>query len=78
MENKIKQLDAFIAENLPDFKQMVDENVNNNVSGVIIHQDAFAADYQDDEYTLLGKAIKYAGSKGISVNVIGVNRETLA
>jgi hypothetical protein len=28
---------------------------------VIIHQDAFAADYQDHEYALLGKAIKFAG-----------------
>ena len=44
---------------------------------VIIHQDAFAADYQDDEYALLGKAIKFAGLHGKEVRIIGRNRETL-
>jgi len=44
---------------------------------VIIHQDAFAADYQDDEYVLLGKAIKFAGLYGKEVHIIGRNRETL-
>jgi hypothetical protein len=43
----------------------------------IIHQDSFPADYQDDEYTLLGKAIKFAGFHGKEVRVIGKNRETL-
>jgi enoyl-[acyl-carrier-protein] reductase (NADH) len=75
MKNKIKQLDAFMAENLSDFKEMIDKNVNK--LDVVIHQDAFAANYQYDEYVLLGKAIKYAGSKGIAVTVMGVNRETL-
>ena len=28
---------------------------------IIFHQDAFAADYQPNEFTLLGMAIKYAG-----------------
>jgi len=44
---------------------------------VLLHQDAFAADYQDDEYTLLGMAIKYAGLRGKEVRVIGKNRSTL-
>ena len=44
---------------------------------VIIHQDAFAADYQDHEYALLGKAIKFAGLTGKEVHIIGKNRETL-
>ena len=34
---------------------------------VLLHQDAFAADYQEDEYTLLGLAIKYAGLRGKEV-----------
>ena len=38
---------------------------------------AFAADYQEDEYTLLGMAIKYAGLRGKEVRVIGNNRSTL-
>jgi hypothetical protein len=37
---------------------------------VIIHQDAFAADYQDDEYVLLGKAIKFAGLHGKEVHIL--------
>jgi hypothetical protein len=45
---------------------------------VLLHQDAFAADYQEDEYTLLGMAIKYAGLRGKEVRVIGQNRSTLA
>jgi len=44
---------------------------------IIIHQDAFAADYQDHEYVLLGKAIKFAGLHGKEVHIIGKNRETL-
>ena len=42
-----------------------------------IHQDAFAADYQDHEYALLGKAIKFAGLHGKEVRIIGKNRDTL-
>jgi hypothetical protein len=41
------------------------------------YTNAFAADYQDDEYALLGMAIKYAGLRGKEVRVIGKNRSTL-
>lgn len=44
---------------------------------MIIHQDAFAADYQDLEYALLGKAIKFAGLHGKEVRIVGRNRETI-
>jgi hypothetical protein len=44
---------------------------------VLLQQDAFAADYQEDEYMLLGMAIKYAGLRGKEVRVIGKNRSTL-
>jgi hypothetical protein len=44
---------ATIRTNLPDFaKACADET-----DLVLLHQDAFAADYQDDEYVLLGMAI---------------------
>jgi hypothetical protein len=33
--------------------------------------------YQEDEYTLLGMAIKYAGLRGEEVRVIGKNRSSL-
>jgi hypothetical protein len=58
---------------LPDFARSCREG-----AGVVsIHQDSFAADYQDDEYALFGKAIKFAGLHGKEVRIIGKNRETL-
>jgi hypothetical protein len=62
---------------IPDFKDMIDNAKEEGIKEIIIHQDAFAADYQIDEYVILGKAIKYAGMKGISVKFYGTNRETL-
>ena len=44
---------------------------------VMLYQDAFAADYQEHEYMLLGMAIKYAGLRGKEVRVIGTNRSSL-
>jgi hypothetical protein len=44
---------------------------------VLLHRDSFAADYQHDEYVLLGMAIKYAGLYGKEVRIIGTNRQTL-
>lgn len=31
---------------------------------ILLHQDAFAADYQEEEYRLMGMAIKFAGIYG--------------
>lgn len=42
-----------------------------------MHQDAFAAGYDDEEYTLLGMAMKYAGLQGVTIRVIGKNEETV-
>ena len=66
-------LSAEIRRLLPDFV----ESCLKNEDMVIIHQDSFATDYQDDEYALLGKAIKFAGLHGREVRIIGTNRETL-
>jgi hypothetical protein len=38
---------------------------------VLLRRGAFAADYQEDEYKLLGMTIKYAGLRGNEVRVIG-------
>jgi len=62
-----------VKEMLPDFVHACASDVD----VVILHQDAFAADYQDDEYMLLGMAIKYAGLCGKVVQVVGSNRQTL-
>lgn len=57
---------------LPDFVRACCKNEE----VIILHQDSFAADYQQNEYTLLGMAIKYAGLHGKEVRVIGRSRET--
>ena len=58
---------------LPDFVK----SCVNNEDVIILHQDSFAADYQQDEYVLLGMAIKFAGLHGKEIRIIGKNRETL-
>src|SRR3984893_12560159 len=58
---------------LPDFVKACADDTEL----VLLHQDSFAADYQEDEYTLLGMAIKYAGLRGKEVRVIRRNRSSL-
>jgi hypothetical protein len=48
-----------------------------DVDTIIFHQDAFAADYQEEEFARLGRAVKYAGLTGKTVMVIGHNAGTL-
>lgn len=67
------RLIATIRKQLPDFARMCADDTEL----VMLHQDSFAADYQEDEYMLLGMAIKYAGLRGKEVRVIGRNRSTL-
>jgi hypothetical protein len=64
---------ATIRKKLPEFVKACAEDTEL----VLLHQDSFAADYQDDEYLLLGMAIKYAGLRGKEVRVIGKNRSAL-
>ena len=60
-------------QQLPDFVRMCSDAIDE----VVFHQDAFAADYQDREFCLLGRAIKYAGLLGKTVRIIGRNAQTL-
>jgi hypothetical protein len=73
LQQKEAALTAKIKGLLPDFVKACRANDD----AVIIHQDSFAADYQEDEYVLLGMAIKFAGLYGKEVRIIGTNRETL-
>lgn len=66
-------LKAEIERRLPNFAKVC----RDQVGLMIIHQDSFAADYQEDEYRLLGMAIKFAGLHGKQVRIIGKSRETL-
>jgi len=70
---KEKALVAEIETLLPDFAR----SCRGSEDVILIHQDSFAADYEDHEYTLFGKAIKFAGLHGKEIRVIGRNRETL-
>jgi hypothetical protein len=76
--NEIIQREALllstIRKRLPDFAKACAADVD----VVVLHQDSFAADYQEPEYLLLGMAIKYAGLCGKDVQVIGRNRQTIA
>ena len=70
--NRVHSLTTEIEKLLPDFaKSCRDTKVV-----IVLHQDAFAADYQDDEYKLLGMAIKFAGLHGKEIRIVGKNRET--
>jgi hypothetical protein len=73
LKQKEAALSAEIRRLLPDFVK----SCLKNDEIVIIHQDSFAADYQQDEYALLGMAIKFAGLHGKEIRIIGRNRETL-
>jgi DNA-binding protein Fis len=67
------ELVSIIQNTLPDFVKACAANADM----VVLHQDACAAAYQEDEYALLGMVIKYAGMCGKEVRVIGVNRQTV-
>jgi hypothetical protein len=56
----------YIESNLEKFAEMVK---NNKESEIVLHQDAFAADLQEQEY-ILGKAIKYAGLRGRNLKIL--------
>ena len=73
MKNKEEILIEYIESKLPEFANAV----HTDADMINLHQDAFAADYQEEEYTILGKAIKYAGIFGKKIIIIGNNQETL-
>jgi hypothetical protein len=65
---------ATIDKKLPDFARACRAD---DIPIVVMHQDAFAADYQEDEYRLIGMAIKFAGICGKEIRIHGRNRETV-
>jgi hypothetical protein len=75
---RIAVLRATIETYLPDFARGVEASQAKDArdGAMVLHQDSFAAGYHDDEYTLLGMAVKYAGLNGVEVKVIGTNHET--
>ena len=78
-ESRVAELEATIRHYIPEFAKAVDAfaaDVGSKGDVIYLHQDAFAAGYHDDEYVLLGMAIKFAGLHGVSVSIHGRNHET--
>ena len=77
-ESRVAVLQATVEHYLPDFDTAIKKVKAAGDDGVLVlHQDAFAATYDDDEYMLLGMAIKYAGLYGVTVSIGGKDEETL-
>jgi hypothetical protein len=74
LAKKEANLIAAIEKMLPDFARACRAR---DTPVLILHQDAFAADYQEEEYRILGMAIKFAGICGKEIRVHGRNRATV-
>lgn len=69
MDTDKQKMVETIEKQLPEFVKMVKEAVEQNAA-VIFNQDAFAASYQEEEFRLLGLAIKYAGFHGREIIIV--------
>ncbi len=65
-ENKRKMIEI-LEEELPEFVKLVQSSTE---EVIVLHQDAFAADYEEDECFLLGMAVKYAGLHNREITII--------
>ncbi len=77
--DRIAVLKETIEKYLPEFASGIKKlaaKKDGDEGFFLLLQDAFAAGYDDDEYTLLGMAIKFAGLHGVTIHVIGANHET--
>src|SRR5262245_47872338 len=78
---RLNDLKATVEFYIPEFTEGVKRAAETKKQGekppiMLLHQDAFAAGYHTDEYTLLGMAVKYAGISGVGVTIHGTNHET--
>ena len=75
-EERIASLIATVLKYIPDFAKAIAEAKEEPEPMLLLHQDSFAAAYNDDEYTLLGMAIKFAGLNGVEVRMVGKSGDT--
>jgi hypothetical protein len=66
---------AIVEQELPNFARMCRDS---DADLVLMHQDAFATSLHEDEYKLLGMAIKFAGMHNKHIQIIPKNREAIA
>ncbi|HEY0297954.1 MAG TPA: hypothetical protein VGB84_01920 [Arachidicoccus sp.] len=64
--NKQKMIEV-VEKELPNFVKLIKTS---NEEMIIFPQNAFAADYQENEFALLGMAIKYAGLYNREITII--------
>ena len=69
--NPEKKLREFVEQALPEFAKAC----QSDAPYVILNPDAFAVNYDVQEYTVLGKAIKYASLWGKEVRILGRHRK---
>lgn len=76
-KSEVEILKATVEKYLPELcKALKEQEGKKEKTTCMLHQDAFAAGYNIDEYTLLGMAIKYAGLFGVPILIHGENHET--
>ncbi len=73
-ETRVAVLQVTVQHYIPDFANAIKKASAGDDAVLILYQDAFAAGYDDDEYTLLGMAVKYAGLKGVTLSIAGKNQ----
>ena len=80
IQERKEVLRATIQKYLPQVPKSIQDALANHDDDenatILLHQDAFAAGFDTDEYILLGMAIKYAGLYGINIQIIGNAGET--
>ena len=62
-----ESVEFYLPEVVECVRAIAQKNVNGEEVYLMLHQDAFAAGYDLDEYTLLGMAVKYAGLHGVDI-----------
>jgi hypothetical protein len=65
---------TLVSQRLPNFIEAV---ASKETDTLMFHQDAFAADLQSEELTLLGAAVKFAGHHGKAILINGRCGETI-
>jgi len=65
--SRTRRLREHVELEFPEFADMVK---GCDSSDIVMHQDAFAAGFNVDDYERLGRVIKYAGLHGKNVHVV--------
>ena len=71
LETRVADLQATVKHYLPEYAEAVNLCADKEVKCVVLHQDAFAAAFAYDEYTLMEMAAKYAGLYNVNVWITG-------